>query len=350
MSKLGVGLDIGYSSIKVVALSHKSSPPRLISLGAIPSPQPGIVSDNDTELEAVATAIKKLFAAAKIEEREIVAALPESKVFTRVIDDLPYLSDQELPSAIKYASEEFIPMPIAEVNLNWQVLFREKGQGGKEGQEGGKTVVFVVASPKSQVNKYLKIFGMANLKPAALETEIIASTRALVGNNPFSPTSLVVQLGATTTDFSVVSKGLILLTRSISTGGAALTRAISQQFNFELTQAEEYKKVYGLLTDQLEGQVFKTLKPVVDIMLDETKRVIQAFESKNQSNPIKRVVLSGGGAKLPGLVIYFANNLGLEVQEADPWYFVAKDKNINPKLAAEGPFYSVAVGLALRVE
>lgn len=343
MAKLSVGLDIGFSSIKVVVLSPKDKPPKLISLGSIATPKPGLVSDADVDLEAVGAAIKKLFQAARIDIKEINAALPESKVFTRVIDDLPYLSDQELAPAIKYASEEFIPLPIADVNLNWQILFRTK--------EGvGRTIVFVVASPKNIVNKYLKIFTMADLRPLTLETEIIAVTRSLVGNNPFSPTSLIIQMGATTTDYAVVSKGLILLTRSISTGGTALTRAVAAHFSFEVTQAEEYKKVYGLLSDQLEGQVFKVLKAIVDVIIDETKRVIQAYQSKNPQNPIKRVVLSGGGAKLPGLVIYFANNLGLEVQEADPWYFVAKDKSLKNKLEAEAPFYSVAVGLALKEE
>lgn len=345
MSKVVVGVDIGFSSIKVVALSHDTKPARLLSLGSIAAPQPGIISDNDVDLETVANAIKKLLEATKIENKEIVTALPESKVFTRVIDDLPFLTDAELPAAIRYASEEFIPMPVSEVELNWQVLFRS---GAKD--EHAKTVVFVVATPKNVVSKYLKVFNMAGLKPQALETEIIAITRSIVGDNPFSPTTMIIQMGTTTSDIAVVSKGLILLTRSISTGGVALTRALAQYFNFELNQAEEYKKVYGLVKEQLEGKVYEGLKPVMDVILGEVKRVIQAFETKYPQNPIKRVVLSGGGAKMPGLVIYFANNLGLEVQEADPWYFVNKDKNLLTKLTSEAPYYSVAVGLGLREE
>lgn len=358
MAKLSVGLDIGFSSIKAVALDIKSKPPKLISLGSIPAPIPGIVSDGETDLIAVAEAIKKLFSAAKIDTKDVIAALPESKVFTRVIDDLPFLNDNDLASAIRFASEEFIPMPITEVNLYWQVLSRtdkadnktEVVSVGQNGQKSGRTVVFVIATPKNIINRYLKVFTLANLKPQAIETEIIASTRSIVGNNPFSPSTLIIQMGATTTDIAVVSKGLIWLTRSISTGGQALTRSIAQQFNFEIPQAEEYKKVYGMLEDQLEGKVFEAIKPVVDLIVTETKRVIQAFDMKYPHNAIKRVVLSGGGAKMPGLVVYFANNLGLEVQEADPWYFVGKDKSIISKLAQDGPLYSVAVGLALREE
>lgn len=343
MAKISVGLDLGFSTIKVVSLSKDTNPPRLISLGGIPAPSPGMLSDQETDLEAVAVAIRKLMAATKIEEKEVIVALTESKVFTRVIDDLPYLSDNELSQAIKYAAEEFIPMPLIDVNLNWQILQRSNPK-----DKNAKTVVLVIASPKNAVTKHIKVLTMAGLRPKALETETIAVARSLVGNNPFSPSTLIVQMGATTTDFATVSKGLIWITRSISTGGLALTRALAQQFNFESAQAEQYKRVYGLLEDQLEGNVYDALKPIVDIILSESKRVIQAFEMKYPQNPIKRVVLSGGGAKMPGLVVYMANNLGLEVQEADPWYLIEKDKALVSKLAQDAPSYSVAVGLALR--
>jgi len=345
MAKISVGLDIGFSSIKVVSLSFEGDKAHLLSLGSIATPQPGILSDNDIDLEAVAQAIKKLLTAAKINEKEVSLALPESKIFTRVIDDLPYLTNQELDSAIRYAAEEFIPLPITEVNLNWQVIYR-----GNKGEKNARTVVFVVASPKNLVNKYMKTVLLAGLKPKLMETEIIATTRSLVGNNPFSPTTLTIQLGASNTDCAVVSKGMIWLTRSIATGGLALTRALAQQFNFEVSQAEEYKKVYGLQEDQLEGKVYEALRGMVDIVAQESKRVIQAFETKYPQNSIKRVVLSGGGAKLPGLVVYLANILGLEVQEADPWYLISKDAAMQQKLSQDAPSYSVAVGLALREE
>lgn len=340
--RVTVGLDIGSFSIKAVALTREKDQARLLSLGSIGSPAPGMISDSDADLEAVASAIRKLLSAIKIDSREVIAALPESKVFTRTIDDLPFLTDQELQSAIRYASEEFIPMPLSDVNLNWQVLFRSSEKGK------AKTVVLVIASPKNAVSKYIKVLTLAGLRPKALETEIIAATRSLVGNNPFSPETLIIQLGAQTSDFATVSKGLIWLTRSISTGGMALTRALAQQFNFEVSQAEEYKKTYGFLEDQLEGKVFEALMPLVNIIVQEAKRVIQSFEQKYPQNPIKRVVISGGGAKMFGLVQYLASSLGLEVQEADPWFLISKDEKLVSKLSFDAPLYSVAVGLALK--
>lgn len=343
MAKLSVGLDIGFFSIKAVEMDRSGNQPKLLQFGAIASPQPGMLSEQDGDLEKVTDAVKRLLTSSKIGTKEVIASLPESKVFTRVIDDLPYLTDQELSSAIKYAAEEFIPMPLGDVNLNWQVLARSDGKNKNQ-----RTIVLVLASPKNIVNKYVKVLTMAGVKLKALETDLIAVTRSLVGRNPFSPSTLIIQLGATSTDFATVSQGLIWLTRSISTGGLALTRALGQQFNFEIMQAEEYKKVYGLREDALEGKVFEALKPLTDIIAAEGRRIIQAFDSKYPQNKIKRVVLSGGGAKMPGLVIYLANALGLEVQEADPWYGISYGKELAQRLTQEAPFYSVAVGLSLR--
>ncbi len=337
-----IGLDIGSSSIKAVVLSHRSKNPRLISFGQVAAPSPGIISDADIDLEAEAKVIKDLLSAVKAPQASVITALPESKIFTRVVSDFPFLSDEELASAIRYSAEEFVPLPADQVDLYWQVIGRSK--------QHNNTQVFIVASPKNLVKKYMKVLEMAKVKPAALETELVAATRALVGNNPYAPTTMIVQFGANSTDFAVVSKGIIFLTRSIGTGGMALTRTISQYLNFELNQAEEYKKVYGLMEDQLGGKIFQVLKPIIEVIVSEAQRVIQAYQTKNPQNPIKRVVLTGGGAKLPGLVVYFANNLGLEIQEADPWYFVEKDQAVAPKLLADATNYTVAVGLAMREE
>lgn len=338
-----IGLDIGYSSIKAVVLSHNETPPRLISLGHIASPNPGILSESDLDLQVISNSIKSLIEEIDPPSKDVVIALPEQKIFTRVVYDLPYLTDEELSQAIRYAAEEFVPMPIPEVNLYYQIIYRSPKK-----ETNSRTVVFVIAAPKVLIDKYLKVIAEADLKVVAIETEMIAAARALVSFNTYSPTTLLIQMGATNTDYAIVSDGLILLTRSISTGGAALTRAIAQSFNFEMVQAEEYKKVYGLLEDQLEGKLFKTLKPVVDMIANEAKRVILAHETQNRQRPVKRVVLTGGGAHLPGLVSFFTNFLGLEVQEADPWSAVNMDPAMKNRLASEAAFYSVAVGLAMK--
>ncbi len=182
------GIDIGSFAIKAVVLAHTGTgkQPKLVSFGSIIAPQPGIASESIVDMEAEAKAVTNLLGSIKSPNSSVVIALPESKIFTRVIGDLPYLSDDEIASAIRYSAEEFVPLPVDQVNLYWQVVARSKQENN--------TLVFVVASPKNIVKKYLKILNLAKLRPLALETELIASTRALVGGNPFAPSTLIIQM------------------------------------------------------------------------------------------------------------------------------------------------------------
>ena len=106
-----VGVDIGSSSIKAVVLSHKGKAPKLVAFGSIAAPSPGLTSDVNGDLEMEARALKTLMASIKSPTSSVVIALPESKIFTRVIEDLPFLSDEELVSAIRYSAEAFVPLP-----------------------------------------------------------------------------------------------------------------------------------------------------------------------------------------------------------------------------------------------
>jgi len=115
-----------------------------------------------------------------------------------------------------------------------------------------------------------------------------------------------------------------------------------------MTQAEEYKKSYGLDKSRLQGKIVLALKPIFDVIVNEIKRALNFYSSRWSNMPIKRIVLTGGTARLPGIVIYLAESLGLEVQICNPWLSITKDERIAQILAEEAPTYAAAVGLALK--
>lgn len=332
------GLDIGSFAIKAVVLGNRSKVPQLISFGMVKTPQPGLTSDADIDLEAVAGAVKNLLNSLKAPSQSVVLSLPESKIFSRVISDLPFLSDEELGNAIKFSAEEFVPLPIAQIELYWQVISRSK--------EHNQTIVLVIAVPKKLQSKYLKVLDLADIKPIAIETEMIAASRILVTNN-VTTTTMVLQMGASTTDMSIISNGIIVLTRSIPTAGLTLTRAVAQHLNFAALQAEEYKKVYGMLPNQLEGKIYNSLKPLIEMIASEADRTIQSYQLKNPTNPVKRMVLIGGGGKMPGLINYLVTRFNLEIQQADPFAGLTIDSSMAGKIAID-PGFAIATGLALR--
>lgn len=339
------GLDIGSYSLKLAEIERVNNGFNLLSLGITTPPPNLIFSDSEMDKQTLADHVKQLIKNAGVSTRNVVAAFPESMTFTRVIE-MPKMNDQEVADAIKWSAEQYIPMPLSEVKLSWMVL----GTEDDPGKVGGKKLrVLLVAAPLSLIERYMRILQLAGLTPYAFETEVIAISRALLPEDS-GLTSLVMSVGASTTDLSIVDSQNIQFTRSIGTGGIALTRAISQELGFEMAQAEEYKRSYGLMEDQLEGKIMNILKPVVDVIVGEVERAILSYQTKNPSSPVKRVVVTGGSAQLPGLVVYMASSLGIEVQIGDPWQGIQIPSQHQKMVDAieNKVSYTVALGLAKR--
>ncbi len=337
---LSLGLDIGSRTIKLIELGIDGSSVGLLAAGSIPTPPKALTSTLEVDTEAVAAALKRLIKETGVKSKEVHIALPESKVFTRVIE-VPALSQRELTSAIRWEAEQYIPLPLDQVNLDFTVLREAKDTGTN------KMEVLLVAAPKTLVDYYLSILELAELSPVAAETEIIATTRALTRSVPNVHSVLILALGAQTSDIAIVRNGILTFTRSLSAGGDAVTRALAQGLDFNLTQAEEYKRAYGVQPDKLEGKIAAAAKPITDTIVNELKRALVFYQEKYKEDRVQLVLLSGGTARLPGMVVHLAQSLGVEVQLANPWVGVVRAPRFNV-LTAEGPSFCVAVGLALR--
>ncbi|MBU1326706.1 pilus assembly protein PilM [Patescibacteria group bacterium] len=335
-----LGLDIGSHSIKLIEIEQDSKGPILRAAGSIPALTKELSSNLPADQQAVALAIQKLIKDAGAKSDQVNIALPEAQVFTRVIE-VPQLSDRELSSAIQWEAEQYIPLPLDQVNLDYSVL-RDSRETGTN-----KMDVLLVAAPKVLLDKYLTFLELAELTPVAAETEIIASTRALARATSDIKATMIASIGAKTTDLAILRNGILVFTRSISAGGEAISRSLVQGFDFSPGQAEEYKRTYGLQSDKLEGKIVATVKPIMDTIINEMKRAIAFFQEKYKEERVGAIILSGGSAKLPGMIVYVAESMGIETQLANPWVGIRRESRFQV-LDKEGPVFGVAVGLALR--
>lgn len=337
------GLDIGSRSIKAVQLEKSGDKFSLTAAGVTSSPAPGANSDAERDLAQVGEAIKKLVADTKISSKQVNLSLPEAKVFTRLIS-LPPLSDEEVAAAISWQAEPYIPIPVKEASLDFQIVDRVEAQGSTK---PGRVDVLLIAAPKALIEKYVKIANFAGLSVVSVETELLALARSIA---PAKNTSLVLDLGATSSDIGIVRAGQILFGRSVATAGDALTRAVSTGLSVELSQAEEYKKAYGLDPKQAEGRVRQVLEPAFRVIVDELKKAIQFYKNELKAqDDITSIVLSGGTAGMPEIIPYLTENLGLEVSIGNPFANLIGTERLSRNFAAYSPLYSISVGLAMNI-
>jgi len=340
MKNKAFGLDIGQNTIKAVWLSTETNGFFLDSATAIPTPAKGMLSESPLDQEEMAQAIQTMVKDANITTKNVNVALPESQVYTRVIQ-MPLLSDKELLSAIYWEAEQYIPVPLTTITLDYKVLRRPD-----KPEDGGKMDVLLVGAPTVLIDKYEKVLSLAGLVIASVETEILSTIRSVAIGDTYPPT-LVVSIGAVSTSLAIVKNSIILFTYSIPTGGIAITRAIAASFGFALQQAEEYKKTYGILQESLGGKVGQAAQPILSLILSEIKKALAFYQEKGKDSPIAQIVLTGGSSRLPGLPTYITGAVGIESVIANPWKILVSQE-VSKEILDDAASYTVAVGLAMR--
>lgn len=289
------------------------------------------------EQSLLISTVKDLVERLKVKTKKVVVSIPEPLVFTKVMY-FPFMSTPELATAIRWEAEQSIPYPVDKLELSWVVLYKPKGSAA-----GEKMKVLVVGVPSKTSDSYVNFLDSAGLEPVRFENEVLSLTRSLVALRNLPGISLIVDIGYSGTKMAVTD-GKDLFANYVSPlGGQAFTKIIADVFKLNLTQAEEYKRSYGLDKGQLEGKIVAACEPVTGGLIGDIKKVIVSFTSQGLDRPIDRVILVGGGSFLKGLLAVLTSQLGLEVG----WGNAFEGLKVNETIKNMGGIYANAVGLAI---
>lgn len=317
----------------------------ILSIGglskAVP-PASGIISEAAVDQQQMAQAIRDMVTDGKIGVKKVHIAFADNQVYTKVID-MPSLSDKELSSAIRWEAEQHIPAPLETVTLDYKILRRQTPD-----KTGASIMqVLLVAAPIGLIRRYEKIITLSGLSIASAETEILSVIRSVVIGDNY-PTSVIVNINSTSTTLAIVQANTLVFTYLMPLGSDALDRAIAAEFGFSLDQAEEYRRAYGVSEETFGGKLSRAMEPILQSLLSEVRRALTFYNERFKNTyPIYQVVLCGGAARLPGMSLFFVENLGIETVVANPWTSLGIAA-VPKEVVDSGPEYSVVVGLALK--
>lgn len=328
------GLDIGTSSIKLAHVNNK----KVSALGiANNTLGKNIMAMSNAERIGLVESVKTLIKDSGLRARQVVASIPESLVYSRVLK-FPFMSTPELATAIKWELDQTVPFPPNEIEVSWVILSKPERLVGDE-----KISVYVVAVPSKVSDIYTNVLELAGLEPVRLENEVPSLSRVFSSNMTDTSPSIVMNIGASGTGMILTGKEILYGNYYMPVGGNALTRFIADAFNLPLSQAESYKRTYGMAKDQLEGKMFEVLKPIVDNILSEVKKMIIAYQNDHKGSSVSRIVLTGGGSYLNGLLPYVSSSIAnIEVVVGDAFSGI----NVPEKYKGFGPVFDIACGLS----
>ncbi len=374
-----VGLDIGTSHIKGAEIEKdRKGNYHLIRYGIVPSKDVShlISSGEKKDQTAAAKIIREYWEHVGFKSNSVVCTLPEHKIFTKIIT-MPHLSDKEMKQAIEWEANQYLPQPLDQVYLQHTVMSKSAESNSQigtfgdiaekvktampssNGEDSGKSKdsnidVLLVAAPKDLVNKHLVVLNEAGLFISGVEPASITTVRGITFNEVDIP-SIVVNFGHNHLDFYLVVHNKVRFVRSVQFGVTSLVRAISESLDMPPIQANEYLYTYGFNESDLDGKITEIIKPPFDLVLQELKRFQTYVEKRISFNKeydvpkVKRLVVVGGGALIPNLMVYLVGNVSLEVEFGDPWDIVNASLVKNRDGVANiGPLLVSAVGAAIK--
>jgi type IV pilus assembly protein PilM len=345
-----IGVDFGTSSIKVIELVYKNQRSYLENYGVVElnlelqANQRQLIKNQSFE-QKLNIALKSLLEKMKITSGSAYVSIPGFSGLITIIE-LPEMKEEELGRAMQFEAHKYIPTSLDEVAMSWEVINHEhtgKPVGPEDASKNKTIKVLLVAAPKRDIERYDRLISGTGLSVSAIELETFPIARALVREEvaPF----LIIDIGARSTNMILVHNGSVCVNRTIDTGGSDITSAISDSMNISRNRAESFKKGDKDLLNSTDTPI---VMPSLELITGESHRIMDAYVEKNKGCVIGGVILSGGTAKMKGMVEYFSRNLNMKVTLGDPWKDIVVDAKAAAPVKEIGISFSVAIGLALR--
>lgn len=350
MPKGAVGLDIGTSAVRAAEVAARKGPPLLTRFAQIALPAGAIIDGEIADADAVVDKLKELWRRGGFRLKRVAIGVANQKVVVRQVD-LPFMEESELRGALQFQVQEFIPMPIEEAILDFQVLEEFPGEDGQRMMR-----VLLVAAQREMIGSYIDVVQRAGLEPVLVDLTPFAALRPLIDETPGllaeSEGEAVIDIGGGVTTIVVHEAGAPRFVRILPMGGADLTDALVAGLGIPPEDAEAVKARVGLAADPSEAPeegAGKILEDRASVFLDEIRGSLDYYGAQPGACHVVRAIATGGGARLPNIGPRLAGVLRIPVDEAQPLARVKLGKlGLEPaQLLQMSAVAAVAVGLSL---
>ncbi|NNG77438.1 MULTISPECIES: pilus assembly protein PilM [Acinetobacter Taxon 24] len=338
-----IGVDISSTSVKLLELSVKSGNRYWVeSYALVPLPEGSVVEKNILNPEAVGDALERALNLANTQSTAVALAIPTSMVITKTIEMDADMTDDEREVQIRMDAEQYIPFPLDEASLDFEVLPERLANPNRVN-------VLLVATRLENVEARSEVLELAGLTPKTADVESFAIENAYQVFSDTLPMGVntvgILDIGHTMTTLSVMQNNKVIYTREQVFGGKQLTQEIQNRYGLSFEEAGRAKKSRSL-PDDYDVEV---LEPYLEAVVQQAARSLQFFFSSSQFNEIDHILLAGGNANIPGLAKLLQQKLGYRVTIANPFLQMGFSPQIDiKKIENDASSLMVACGLALR--
>jgi type IV pilus assembly protein PilM len=337
--RINIGLDIGTSSVKAVALRMQKDKIELVNF---------ILRQKNNKSNG--EVVKEVLEDLNIENKNINISVAGQGVVVRSMQ-LPMMSISEAKKAVGFEAEKHIPFTIDEVFLDCFML--------KQLPQENKMLILLAAAKKDLITQRLNLLKELGIVPHIIDVDSLAlanvfnrqeikKTISMQAENASSKSKkaiAILNLGASFSNLIIIERGLPKFIRDIFIGGNDLTKRISNILGLSIIEAEKTK--CNPSTDW--EKIINASQTVLNNLVNEIRRSFDYFESDSNTQ-IDSLYLSGGGSYFKGISEFFNAYLNVEIKTLYPFanLTIADDLDMGA-LKSQAQRLLVATGLALRL-
>ena len=349
MAKTRVGLDVGSTAVRAAELSIGSDPPTLVRAAQVPLPPGAVESGEVKDIDAVAGAMKELWQRGGFKSKDVIMGVGNQRLVVREVT-VPALPEKELRESLRFQVADMIPIPIDDAVLDYDILEEHE-------QDGQKMVrLLVVAAQREMLEQLVQAAVRAKLNPVGVDLIPFALVRSVGGDGmgldeADAGGEAVVDVGADVTAIAVHERGATRFVRILPSGSHQITRAMASSLGVPEDQAEAIKRGQPVNGGPRSEDAKPVLESRAQALVDEIRSSLDFYQAQTPGARVSRVLMTGGGSKLSGLIELLGRRVSAHVDRGRPFEKVAVRLKLEEKDLSEAePLLAVAVGLALPTE
>ncbi|MEZ4388341.1 MAG: type IV pilus assembly protein PilM [Candidatus Krumholzibacteriia bacterium] len=374
------GMDIGSSVVKCLRLDLDQKPPAITHFAMVDLAPEAIVDGEIMDRELVIQALQECAEKAGLPREPVATAVSGRAVIVKKIV-MDKMSEDDAREAIFWEAEQHVPFDIDDITLDFQILNEDIGAGQME--------ILLVAAKKDMVQTHAELIRDAGFHPMVIEVASFANQNAWefarrqavealvaesaaaaaadgdqadLGDDPdLAPEAAaeaesdadsefvaLLDVGGGVTNVHIVKDGVPYFTRDLPIGTSHFVEEFQKQLG--LTYETASAVACGDIGDVDTELVADIVRSVSEEIYQGLEPSLSYLKNSGEADGIDRIVVSGGGARLPGLAEYLAECYQVPGEVADPLAGLAYDAGLFGGLDPErlGPMLTVSVGLALR--
>ena len=339
-----LGLDISSTSVKLLELSKNGNKYKVESLAIEPLPDNAVAEKNIQDAEAVGDTIQKAVKKSGTKLKLAAVAVAGSAVITKIITMPANLDDKGLEAQIEMEADQYIPYPLEEINLDFEVI-------GPTENNPETVDVLLAASRSENIETRTVALEIGGLKAKIVDVEAYAieNSSSLIAEQMEGGSEdkiiAVIDIGATMTSLNVIENGHLIYTREQSFGGKQLTEEIMRRYGLAYEEAGRLKKTGGLP----DNYIPEVLEPFKETIAQQVSRFLQFFYTAGHHTHVDLIALAGGCAAIPGIDELIDSQLETRTVVANPFANMSLSSSVNPQmLSNDAPSLMIACGLAMR--